>query len=144
MMQIIWEPYMQLIERLPEYCLNGRHIWTTRSPLICFFAVEWHLPDRVMRQFGWMQHIPAQCKTDMQLHTYDLRGRHERSWVSHLAPQITEWENRHNVIIQGQHINMDEDVEPRYYCWYYSITRRYITRAGASYNYLVRIYLLFS
>ncbi|KAG9440249.1 hypothetical protein H6P81_020414 [Aristolochia fimbriata] len=36
---------------LPAICVEGRRIWLSRTPLICFEIVELHVPDRVMLQF---------------------------------------------------------------------------------------------
>ncbi|KAF3643249.1 putative patatin group A-3-like [Capsicum annuum] len=52
----IWEPYTDdLIESFPDYCHAGRDMWRVRVPIFCWDAVEVHLPDRVMRQFGLQQ-----------------------------------------------------------------------------------------
>jgi hypothetical protein len=29
-------------------CLDESHLWLMRCPMVCLFAVEWHLPHRVM------------------------------------------------------------------------------------------------
>ncbi|XP_021739853.1 serine/threonine-protein phosphatase 7 long form homolog [Chenopodium quinoa] len=51
--QMIWQPYTEAVmDRLPEICRSDMHIWRSRAPLICFDVVEFHLPDRVLRQFG--------------------------------------------------------------------------------------------
>lgn len=51
--QVNWRPYMVLRQfPLSNMCLRDKHLWRVRCPLICFFAVEWHLPHRVAKQFG--------------------------------------------------------------------------------------------
>jgi len=37
---------------LPPICLVGSVAWCAVVPLICFHVVEWHQPDRVLRQYG--------------------------------------------------------------------------------------------
>ncbi|XP_043805078.1 serine/threonine-protein phosphatase 7 long form homolog [Manihot esculenta] len=57
--EMVWEPYSdELLASLPLYCTQGRDIWRAVVPLICFHVVEWHQPDRVLRQFGMQQSIP--------------------------------------------------------------------------------------
>ena len=63
------------MNRLPAYCTSGVDIWMTISPLICFHIVEWHRPDRVLRQFGMRHGILEACDKEAILHRYDLRGR---------------------------------------------------------------------
>lgn len=94
-----------------------------------------------MRQFGFVQPIPSPCNTDMRLHSYNLRGKHERNWVEYLTPQIRIWNERQNNIIHGRPIFGGPNVEPAYEQWFANISRRYITKAGASFHYLVRIYI---
>ncbi|KAI0500775.1 hypothetical protein KFK09_018992 [Dendrobium nobile] len=51
--QVIWQPYTPDIQaQVAQICLSGADIWTARVPLISWKRVEWHLPDRVLRQFG--------------------------------------------------------------------------------------------
>ncbi|WJZ85618.1 hypothetical protein VitviT2T_005142 [Vitis vinifera] len=58
---------------LPNYCTVGKYIWCTISPLICFHIIEWHRPDRVLRQFRFRQGIPQPCDNESILHKCDLR-----------------------------------------------------------------------
>ena len=51
-------------------------------PLICFDIIEWHIPERVLRQFRMQQGIPLPCLIDMELHLVDRRGRHQYDWVT--------------------------------------------------------------
>ncbi|XP_021753616.1 uncharacterized protein LOC110718989 [Chenopodium quinoa] len=58
--QMIWQPYTEAVmDRLPEICRSDMHIWRTRAPLIFFDVVKFHLPDRVLRQFGLEKPIPC-------------------------------------------------------------------------------------
>ncbi|KAM3317415.1 hypothetical protein ACQJBY_035215 [Aegilops geniculata] len=74
--QVEWQPY-GADDRLgytPEFninpmCLRDRDLWLMRCPLICNWAVEFHLPHRVFRQFGLFQpHPPEWVDTDKALH----------------------------------------------------------------------------
>jgi hypothetical protein len=53
--QVNWEPYKD-IEVLQlgvsTMCSADEDLYMMRCPLICFYAVEHHLPHRVARQFG--------------------------------------------------------------------------------------------
>ena len=73
---MIWEPYgsgddlgRDITFPLNRKCTEERHLWRMICPMVCFFAVEWHLPNRVMRQFGLYQKTPPDYKdTDLELH----------------------------------------------------------------------------
>ena len=44
--------------RLNPMYLRDKDLWLMRCPLICNWAVEFHLPHRVYRQFGLFQPHP--------------------------------------------------------------------------------------
>ncbi|KAI0500280.1 hypothetical protein KFK09_018492 [Dendrobium nobile] len=51
--QVIWEPYTtEVRSQVADICLSEEAIWLARVPLVRWTRVEWHLPDRVVRQFG--------------------------------------------------------------------------------------------
>ena len=71
--QFIWEPYSDVVvDGMPDYCLQGRQIWRSVVPLICFHIVEWHQPDRVLRQFGFSQPIPQPPRQTADMHLIKL------------------------------------------------------------------------
>jgi hypothetical protein len=47
-----WLPYERCISLLPAVVQTDSEIWTAKIPLIHFWIVAMHFPDRVMRQFG--------------------------------------------------------------------------------------------
>ena len=60
-MQVNWTPYQELYSagRLPQTVEDDSSLWLYRGPLVCFWIVEFHYPDRVLRQFGYPSLIPA-------------------------------------------------------------------------------------
>ena len=120
---------------LPQYCLAGSDIWLARVPLICFPIIEYHYPDRVLRQFGGFQMQPQPTINTAALHDIDLRGRHDWDWSREHAKWIAEWDSRRDRIVQ-----MPSDpvgASPDYVPWYQGITRRYVGRRGAMFAYMV-------
>uniref|UniRef100_K4A0S3 Aminotransferase-like plant mobile domain-containing protein n=1 Tax=Setaria italica TaxID=4555 RepID=K4A0S3_SETIT len=75
-------------------------------PLICFYAVEYHLPDRVARQFGMRQICPTPAtSTSVELHSVDRKKKWKVSeWAAFHQAYIEEWEQFHD--------NVDENDEP--------------------------------
>ena len=137
-MQIIWEPYTDdVISALPDYCTIASDLWLTISPLICFHIVEWHRPDRVLRQFGLVQHIPEQCDTELGLHRYDLRGRHDFDWMSIHHHYIQRWEARYDHLARAEAAYTSYGYNHPYMVWYRSITRLFLTPHGSSWEIVV-------
>ncbi|RVW66675.1 Serine/threonine-protein phosphatase 7 long form-like [Vitis vinifera] len=100
---IIWESYTDdVISGLPDYCTIAFDLWLTISHLIFFYVVEWHRPNHVLRQFGLLQHIPEQCDTELGLHRYDLRGRHDLGWMSIHHHYIQRWEARYDHLTRAE------------------------------------------
>ncbi|GFZ08616.1 hypothetical protein Acr_20g0004240 [Actinidia rufa] len=62
--------YDGIMHELPDYCRVASDIWVSRSPLVCFEVVEWHLPDRVCKQFGLRQDVPVAVDTSPALHAH--------------------------------------------------------------------------
>nr|POE70682.1 serine/threonine-protein phosphatase 7 long form like [Quercus suber] len=102
--QVVWEPYQDDLAHLPPFCVAGRDVWTARVPLVCFWLVERHTPDRVLRQFGMVQEIPLYVDTDDALHAIDLRGKIEGA-MSPTHP---------------------------YFGWYHRVTWRFVDHTSAS------------
>jgi hypothetical protein len=78
--QVSWMPYespeimvLQESHGLNSMCLRDKTLWTTSCPLIFYYAVEYHLPSRVIRQFGLEQPIRPPCmSTSVELHRHVL------------------------------------------------------------------------
>nr|POE57387.1 serine/threonine-protein phosphatase 7 long form like [Quercus suber] len=88
----IVKPYQDDLAHLPPFCVAGRDVWTARVPLVCFWLVEKHTPNRVLRQFGMVQEIPPYVDTDDTLHDIDLKGKIEGD-MSHAHPYF-DWYDR--------------------------------------------------
>ncbi|KAL6543076.1 hypothetical protein OROHE_010596 [Orobanche hederae] len=122
--QFVWEPYpIDVLGSLPEYCLSGRRIWQTVSPLICFDVVEFHHPDRVLRQFGQQQSIPAVCNTIPDIHFTDRRGRQNYDWIQHHRQFVDMWAERVTRVVSAPPIDCPMDQTNPYMIWYRRITR---------------------
>ncbi|KAG7594433.1 Serine/threonine-specific protein phosphatase/bis(5-nucleosyl)-tetraphosphatase [Arabidopsis thaliana x Arabidopsis arenosa] len=126
--QVIWQPYTpHLLAKLPLICLSGQNIWRTIAPLICFDVVEWHRPDRVLRQFGLHQTIPAPCDNEKALHAIDKRGKSEYDWSARHSRHIELWEARESSVVSGESECRPMDYNDPYMEWYRRITRRIIS-----------------
>ncbi|KAE8805337.1 hypothetical protein D1007_18573 [Hordeum vulgare] len=79
---------------LNPLCVQERHLWLMRCPLICNWAVEFHLPHRVMHQFGYFQpHPPEWVDTDTQLHRLDRRRQRKiKDWQKHHKSYVISFE----------------------------------------------------
>ena len=121
---MVWQPYTaEIVAQLPAYCYAGRDIWRSTSPLIAFDVVEWHRPDRVLRQFGLRQSIPLPCDTDILLHGTNRRGRANYDWAAVHAPFILTWMERRRHIIVAEPNDGPIVYGDPYLCWYRRITR---------------------
>lgn len=124
---MIWQPYHDaVLQLLPEVCRSDRHLWRTRAPLICFDVVELHLPDRVLRQFGLLQLIPAGVDTNDALHKKDRRAK--SNWMSVHSTHLQEWSRREALVVQGAPSEGPSPSLHEYMAWYRRITRRLISR----------------
>jgi hypothetical protein len=89
---VLWEPYTdELVQaRAPQglapLCSASQDLWLTTAVLVYDVAIEPHMPDRVMRQFGQRQPFPVPrvfdrvSRTDhrykiLKLHYYRVVGR---------------------------------------------------------------------
>ena len=130
-MQIIWEPYTEdVVQQLPAYYLNGRDIWRALVPLIYIHIVEWHYPNRVLRQFGYVQPIPREPFKFDALHVYLLRD-HDANWAEKHATWIQFWDRRVHSVMSGQPSNGSIHYHSGYLERYRSVTRRWISPTSA-------------
>ncbi|MQL72838.1 hypothetical protein Taro_005188 [Colocasia esculenta] len=81
--QVRWEPYTaDILEMLPAVSRQASHLWLSRVPLISFSIVEMHVPDRVLRQFGRVQHILGPVDA---LDRVTRKGRGHIDWARYFA-----------------------------------------------------------
>lgn len=126
--QMIWQPYTpERLALLPDICLKDQDVWQTIAPLICFDVIEWHRPDRVLRQYGLHQGIPVSCDTEAKLHAIDKRGRNHYEWPIYHRRYIELWEARKDNIATGEPEKGPMHYHDQYMKWYRRITRRMIT-----------------
>jgi len=126
--QFIWEPYtVDVLECLHERCKEEREAYLVKVPLICFYMVELHNPDRCVRQFGWYQQIPDICSTQPSMHAIDNRTN-EHDYTSGVFKEyLEEWnDRRENVLDAGIPYVGRMSYEDPYMSWYLQHTRRLI------------------
>ncbi|MED6141257.1 hypothetical protein PIB30_101565, partial [Stylosanthes scabra] len=70
-----WTPYAERRTQriIPAWVHDSQASWNAVCPLLCFPIVEWHQVDRVMRQFGGLQHIPTAPLSMDDMHVRDGR-----------------------------------------------------------------------
>ncbi|KAL5138096.1 Serine/threonine-protein phosphatase 7 long form [Glycine soja] len=89
--QFMWEPYIAtVLSMLPPICLVGSAAWCVVVPLICFHVVEWHQPDRVLRQFGMQQPIPESPSQPQNIHGLTLKGKQDENWFHPIYQRKTK------------------------------------------------------
>lgn len=125
--QITWDPYTpSLIGGLPVLCTLGSAVWRSRTPLICFQIVEMHVPDRVLLQFGMVQHIPDPVEA---VERVTMQGKTDEDWSAYHEKYIKQWDNR-LLSVAGQQNTVSSDPTHARNCyleWYWQITRRWIS-----------------
>lgn len=127
----VWRPYSQRVLRDYPNAIHESDLWRAVSPLIYFEVVEWHRPDRVLRQFALRQQIPQECDTSAALHRYDRRGRSvSTDWTVRHAAFVAMWDQRWLNIVQGEPHREPMRPDDPYMVWYRGITRRFITDPG--------------
>nr|XP_027087693.1 serine/threonine-protein phosphatase 7 long form homolog [Coffea arabica]XP_027087694.1 serine/threonine-protein phosphatase 7 long form homolog [Coffea arabica] len=154
--EFIWMPYSdERLAALPRYCRHGERIWRARVPLVFWHIIEFHCPDRVMRQFGLVQNVPEPVNTNPQgLHQFDLSGYPGRNWAQFHSAWIQYWNARANAEVTGQ---LADTFRPSndYLKWYHEHTILYISNpsdqnlqmgqmlqgVSGQFEYLVCIYL---
>ncbi|XP_051178114.1 uncharacterized protein [Lolium perenne] len=125
--QISWDPYKpSLIGGLPALCTLGSAVWRSKTPLICFQIVEMHVPDRVLLQFGMIQHIPDPVEA---VERVTMQGKTDEDWSTYHEKYIKQWDNRLlSVADQKNNVNSDPTHARNCYLeWYWRITRRWIS-----------------
>ncbi|XP_057481584.1 serine/threonine-protein phosphatase 7 long form homolog [Actinidia eriantha] len=121
--EFTWRSYNAIMHELPDYCRVASNIWVSRSPLVCFKVVEWHLPNRVCRQFGLRHGVPEAPNTLPALHGIDMRGRARTDWTQFHREHIDRWHHRHEYIVVGVINNAAMHYDDPYMVWYRRITR---------------------
>lgn len=111
-------------------------------PLIHFWVVEGHHPERVLRQFGMKQGIPDNVDTSIELHKITLQGKHEKNWVQEHATHIARWA-AHATIAEAPPFHGVMSYNDEYMVWYRPITVRHITKETSYWDTLVSLQRLF-
>ncbi|KAK7271576.1 hypothetical protein RJT34_27598 [Clitoria ternatea] len=127
--EFIWTPYASPTVRrfIPE---DPGEVCYAMVPLICFGIIEWHHPDRVMRQFGLRQPIPHPPTNMDRVEGVSMIGR--AKWnVAECGTWINLWMQRRDRLLHGRPFHGQLDQNSDYMRWYLNVTRRWISCEGA-------------
>nr|POF10536.1 serine/threonine-protein phosphatase 7 long form like [Quercus suber] len=79
--QVKWEPHGNDLSHLPpSFRTEGSNMWRSTIPLICFWLVEFHLSNRVLRQFGLKHEQPRDANTNRDLHKINARDKVDKNY----------------------------------------------------------------
>ena len=132
----VWLPYVDVLDKLSNICQEGSAIWLYKGPIICFYIVEPHEPDRCVRQFNMVQDIPPPPTIySSDLHKMTLKGKTDIDWRDKHKDHILSWNNRLQFVnIIG---NEGVGISDHYADWYGNITRPYHTLFAAAQSHVV-------
>jgi hypothetical protein len=85
-----------------------------------------HVPDRVLLQFGMVQHIPDPVEA---VERVTMQGKAEQNWPTYHDKYIKQWQNRLFSVVEQQDTGISDPTHTRncYLEWYWRITRRWIS-----------------
>ena len=116
-----WLPYERCISLLPAVVQTDSEIWTAKIPLIHFWIVETHYPDRVMRQFGLFQHIPPpdplSWDIHLSLHRVTRLSTEGTNWAEKWEEYIRPWERPRDQLVNEVR-PYDITTRPTYLKWF--------------------------
>ena len=95
-------------------------------PLMHFWVVEGHHPERVLQQFGMKQSIPVNVNTSLQLHKITLKGKQDKNWAVEHATHIAKWAAP--TIVDAPLIHGEMSYNDEYMVWFRPCTRPHITK----------------
>ncbi|KAI0507697.1 hypothetical protein KFK09_013825 [Dendrobium nobile] len=99
MSQVIMTPYTQeVLDALPVQYHEGQNIWRAIVPLINWKCAEWHLPDRVVRQFSGVPSTDIE-PMDQSFRRIDGRGRADQDWTIQYRDYLQIWEERRAYVV---------------------------------------------
>ncbi|XP_012702784.1 serine/threonine-protein phosphatase 7 long form homolog isoform X1 [Setaria italica] len=111
-------------------------LYMMKCPLICFYAVEYHLPDRVARQFGMRQIWPTPAtSTSVELHSVDRKKKRKVSeWAAFHQAYIDDWEDFHDNVDDNNELHTSSEYR-QYQTWYQGATRHRLRAAWTEDDY---------
>ncbi|CAI0468506.1 unnamed protein product [Linum tenue] len=137
---IVWCPYSARDEQFRGSVIRS-DTFRAIVPLICFSAVMWHYPDRVLRQFGMLQNVPHQPHSEFEIRYFlrqTTRGPSRGQQLLHVYRESLDlWSRRHEYIATMPFSEETLAYHSEYLEWYRDVTRRAITRRGAVMNAVV-------
>ena len=101
-------------------------MWTMRVPLVCFWLVEKHTLDCVIRQFRMVQEMPPNVDTDDALHAINLSGKTKVNWRDKHVGHIQVWNSRAQLLCHGARLEDDMLPAHLYFHWYDRVTWRFV------------------
>ncbi|KAI8567243.1 hypothetical protein RHMOL_Rhmol02G0105800 [Rhododendron molle] len=143
--EVNWTPYSdEVVQSLPHYCRAGKAIWRATVPLIFYSFVEYHQPERVLRQFGFRQGIPPPSRAREWPHGKTLQSG-QKDWAIEHSAAVKTWDERTQHVAEA--VSPDLPVyqfDDPYVVWYERITRRCISRVGAGIDGAARCFKTFN
>ena len=136
-MQMNWAAFLLIFTSLLVTC-GGR-----KFHFFFFWLVEFHLPDRVLWQFGLKQEQLEDAVTNCELHKIYVRGKVEKIWRVEHAVYIHKWNDCSEYVCHAERIEEVMSRHHPYMVWYHRITRLYINRNSAKMEILVMCTNLF-
>ncbi|RYR19763.1 hypothetical protein Ahy_B03g064654 [Arachis hypogaea] len=125
----VWEPYSSVDVGAvihPEILADEhRRLWTAVTSLIYFAAIEWHQVDRVLPQFGGVQHLPEPALNIDWLHAKDGRGG-DRWFPSYYQEWHQHWKDRLRSVIWVDRV-MDPGPSAEYLDWWCRVAHRFLS-----------------
>ncbi|RYR74235.1 hypothetical protein Ahy_A02g008878 [Arachis hypogaea] len=125
----VWEPYsspkVAAVVHLKILVDEHRRLWTAITSLIYFVAIEWHQVDRVVLQFGSIQHLPQLALNIDWLHVKDGRGG-DRWFPRYYQEWHLYWENRVDSVIPVDRV-ADPGPSAEYLDWWCRVAHRFLS-----------------